>query len=78
MQCKLSLIISKGYDIPQGEIPPFPTWYDFCYFLRLDSTIGKNRKNLSISGGRRMAWFWLFVLFLSLIWMVVTNAQYLQ
>ncbi len=25
-----------------------------------------------------MSWFWLFVLFMSVVWMVVTNAQYLH
>lgn len=29
-------------------------------------------------GVTRMSWFWLFVLFMPVIWMVVTNAQYLH
>jgi len=29
-------------------------------------------------GVPEMSWFWLFVLFMSVMWMVVTNAQYLH
>jgi len=55
---------------------PIGTIFAFlCFWL---CYVDKTVKFPLILGMRKMSWFWLFVLFISLIWMVVTNAQHLH